>query len=547
MAFVIFNNQAKPIQTDENVRITEAPTEQRLEQSNSSHEKQEDEQVSFDPEAAEIKSVDTSTPVAHKDSTAKQETEAPTSAPLMNTPNPWKETEYPPTCEEDGYIVRENTVEGYTVIDEGKPALGHEYGEWKQDPVTGLYITACVHCGKEFTRHNQYSETIPRIDFTGSMDGISKSDRITLQFEFTSPTKMFSCYSYTTWQGHNSLMLPKKNYTIRLYSDEGISQKYRLVFNNWQREHKYVLKANYRDISQARNLVAANIWADMAASRSNLYEILRQTSNYGAVDGFPVVVYLNQEFIGLYTMNLHIDDDLFQMKSPHDAVLITNSVEPEECRFYSEATFTDENSWEIEYCGTGENNQWAKDTLNELINFIMTSSDEEFKNDLGVHLDVDGAVDYLIFIYVLGLKDNAVKDLVLLKYEDCDALIPSVYDMEHAFGLATDGKTFMSPYKFLPFRTENGLNSNTGSLLWDRMLQLFNTEIQARYTILRKTVLSRTALINRVNTYIDSIDPIYYTYDIEKWQRDFPEESPKEQMTNYIDERLRLLDEIFGG
>ena len=90
-------------------------------------------------------------------------------------------------------------------------------------------------------------------------------------------------------------------------------EKHKLVLNGWQREHKYVLKANYRDISQARNLIAASLWVDMVACRPNLFETLKRTSNYGAVDGFPVTVYHNRDYIGLYTMNLHIDDDLYQM------------------------------------------------------------------------------------------------------------------------------------------------------------------------------------------------------------------------------------------
>ena len=490
----------------------------------------------------------TTTPIEH---TTPQKTDQPTEAPttVVSTPTPapnqWRETEYPPTCEEAGYIVRENTFEGYTIIDEGEPALGHEYGEWKQDPETKIYITTCTRCGKQLKRQDVYEGTIPRIDFSGSMDGISKSDRITLQFDFTSSSEMFTCYSFTTWQGHNTLGYPKKNYTIRLYDDEEIRHKHRMVFNDWQREHKYVLKANYRDVSQARNLIAANIWADMAACRPNLHETLKQTSNYGAVDGFPVIVYLNGEFLGLYTMNLHIDDDLYQMNDSYDAVLITNSSEPEECRFYSEATFYDESiAWEVEYCGT-KDNQWAKDLLNNMIDFVMNSDDIVFKKDLGTYLDVDGAIDYLIFIYALGLKDNASKDLVMLKYHDCDSWIPSVYDMEHAFGLSPDGKTYLSADMFLPTRTEDGWDSGTGSMLWDRMLKMYEPEIQARYTSLRKSVLTEVGVMDRVNTYIDSIDETFYSQDKERWPRELPEENPKKQMTNYICERLQLLDKIF--
>ena len=411
------------------------------------------------------------------------------SSPTVTTSGAWQETEYPPTCEEAGRIIRENLVEGYTVIDQGQPALGHNYGEWVQNPGTGVMERACIRCGKIMQRLGVYKDSIPRIDLIGNLEGISKSNRITLAINFSSQDENFSCYAYTTWQGHNSLIFPKKNYTIRLYDDKNITKKHKISFFGWQREHKYVLKANYRDFSQLRNLIAANLWAEMVACRFNLFETLKHTSNYGAVDGFPVVVFLNNEFHGLYTMNLHIDDDLYQMNHPYDAIMIANSSEPEECRFYAEATFMDQkNAWEVEYCGTGEDDHWAKNSLNELIRFVKKSDDKTFQEHLKDYIDVDAAIDYLIFLYVTGLQDNAGKDLILLKYHDCDSWIPTVYDMEHAFGLDLDGTSYNMADVFLPEMREGNWNSGTNSLLWDRLLQSFCEQIKTRYTELQTSL-----------------------------------------------------------
>lgn len=475
-------------------------------------------------------------------------TEVPTPVPPTPTPNPWNDTEYPPTCVEAGYIVHENTYEGVTTILEGAPALGHDWAEWVEDPDSGKMVSTCTRCGLQLMRSDIYTGTIPRIDFWGSMDGISKADRVTLGFDFTSPTEIFSCYSFTTWQGHNTLNFPKKNFTIRLFNDEEITEKHRLIFNGWQREHKYVLKANYRDFSQSRNLVAANLWADIAATRANLFPTLRRTSNFGAVDGFPVIVYLNGEFIGLYTMNLHIDNDLYQMDNAYDAVMIANSTEPEETRFYALAAFEDEkNAWEVEYCGTGNDNQWAKDSLNELITFVMTSDDETFRAHLGDYLDVDAAIDYLIFLYVTGLESNASQDLVLLKYHDCDVWIPSVYDMEHAFGLSQDGTAYLAADHFVPVQRDGIWDSGTNSLLWDRLLQLFEPEIRARYAELRQNVLTEDELTARVNAFMDQVPDEYYEMDAALWPRQLPEGSQREQMATYTLERLRLMDAVFIG
>lgn len=459
----------------------------------------------------------------------------PAAPVASSTPAAEKITAVPPTCTEAGYTIYENPANGSTRIEDGDPALGHDFG---QD-------AACVRCG---IFAGPEADALPRLEFTGSMDGISKSDRITLGFTFNSADTDFSCYSFTTWQGHSTLAHDKKNYTIRLFADSAISEKYRLSFNGWQPEHKYVLKANYRDPSQARNLVAAGVWSDMAATRANLPARLTLTSNYGAVDGFPVSVWLNGEFHGLYTMNLHKDEDLYQLHDGRqEAIMIANAQTSDESLFRAPAAFSeDESDWELEYCATDENNAWAKESFNALIGFVMTSDDKTFRDRLSEYLDVDGAIDYLIYIYSLGLSDAGAKDLVMVKYEDTP-WIPSVYDMEDAFGLSPDGAACLSAEAFLPEYADGTWSSSTGSLLWDRLLNAFAPQIRARYAALRQTVLSEEALTGRIRSYIAGIPEELYRQDAALYpDRNLPDVDCEDQMIQYTLERMPLLDTIFA-
>jgi len=218
----------------------------------------------------------------------EEKTPSITPSPIPS-PVPEVVTVYKPTCMQAGYELHENLETGITRIVDGEPALGHDLSS---DGV-------CLRCGyaePTFEAEADLPEIIPsdnmtRIDLKGDMTGIGKDNRIVLGFDFASAQQQFSCYSFTTWQGHSSLEYPKKNYTARLFADQNITEKYRMIFDDWQLEHKYILKANYLDVSQVRNLIAAGLWGDMAASRSGLHEKLHNASNYGAVDGFPVAVY----------------------------------------------------------------------------------------------------------------------------------------------------------------------------------------------------------------------------------------------------------------
>ena len=484
---------------------------------------------------------------------APRVTRAPTEAPTFHaekpeptvTPDPWNTRVIAPDCLNDGVILHENVTEGTTVAEAGEPAPGHDWSEW--EPCEGGYRHICRRCGWEETRPELHEGKLPRIDFTGSLEGISKTERVITGFRFSGPDTFFQGYTYSTWQGHTTLAFPKKNYMVRIYEDEELNSRHRFRFSHWKPEHKYVLKANYRDVSGMRNLIAAGLWADMVCRRPGLYKGLRDTPNYGAADGFPVLLYINDAFAGLYTMNLHIDDDLYRMNHREDAVMIANQAEPDETRFLAQAAFTDEKSaWEVEYCGSGEDNQWARDALNELIRFVMESSDGEFRTGLSERLDVDAAIDYLIFLYVTGLKENNAKDLVLLKYYDCNRWIPTVYDLEAAFGLNLAGMTYRPADEFLPERRGDGLASGTDSLLWERLLKSFEPEIRARYAELRKNVLSEENLIRRIQDALAQIPAEYREMDLALYPREVPDADPEKQMTEYIRERLPLLDSLLG-
>jgi hypothetical protein len=252
-----------------------------------------------------------------------------------------------------------------------------------------------------------------------------------------------------------------------------------------------------------RNLVCANIWADMVRSRDAVPQRLASLSNYGAVDGFPVALYINDSFHGLYTMNLHKDERLFGLKDgAMEAIMNINHTNGAEAFFREEASFADDAPWEIERCAT-EDPLWAKDHLNELIRFVRTSDDETFRRELSNYLDIDSAVDYAIAMYALGLQEHCSKDLILVCYGEDSPWICSMYDMEEAFDL--EGPICVPG--------TDGWDSGTGSLLWDRFLTHFHPEIRERYTQLRQTILDPENLCGRVDAFVGQIPPAIYEAD----------------------------------
>ena len=456
---------------------------------------------------------------------------------------------HPPTCTEAGYT-KTTGADGSITMEPGEPARGHTFGKWQKDEKTGKYSRTCPVCGLVETEEAGIS-ALPRIDLNGSFEGIGKKERVLVRFEYREEGLEISCFSYTSWQGHSSLTAEKKNFTIRLFADEEMEDKNREVMRpGWQAEHKYILKANYHDLSLSRNLTCAEIWGEMAACREGIPERLKKTSNYGAVCGFPVTVYHDGEFLGLYTMNLHKDDDLYGLRyGSEEAIMICNRAGTQAGLFRAEATFEttdwEKGDWEVEYSGT-DDDSWVKDSFNELIRFVMTADDEQFKEGLSAYMDVNSAIDYLIFLYAMGLTESADKDLTMIRYADAPWIV-TVYDMEDAFGLSDHGSEVLGPEEFLPKKGADGWTTNTGSLLWDRIMNVYTEEIVNRYKELRRSVLTEENIRAKAESILNGIPEWLVEKDYELYPGRNAVSGDREKLLEYIHERLPLLDDAMTG
>ena len=161
-----------------------------------------------------------------------------------------------------------------------------------------LFLLLSFSVCAEETEEAEPAIMVARVDLTGDMKEIGKKERVLLQIHLEDKAETFDGYAYTSWQGHSSLKNVKKNYTIRLFDDEEMTMKHRMnLREGWQAEHKYILKANYKDLTMSRNLICADLWAEMAATRKSIPDKLKVSSHYGAVDGFAAEVTLNGELI----------------------------------------------------------------------------------------------------------------------------------------------------------------------------------------------------------------------------------------------------------
>lgn len=142
-------------------------------------------------------------------------------------------------------------------------------------------------------------------------------------------------------QGNSSMMFPKKNLAIDMFTDESRENSYTVKFGDWVSQDSYHLKAYYTDFFRGVGAVSYMLYEEMAKTRdigdmrpyekafadkwvgttdnyAGPFEDLDKNIGTGAKcfpQGFPVIVYQNGVFYGVYSWQLKKHrDNMFQDK-----------------------------------------------------------------------------------------------------------------------------------------------------------------------------------------------------------------------------------------
>ena len=350
----------------------------------------------------------------------------------------------------------------------------------------------------EANKFNYKKYKLPVLYLNGDTTGISKDTKVELNYIYNE--RKGTCT--LKWQGSSSIRYPKKNYTISF--DSPFEAK-----NGWGSQKKYCLKANYIDFSHARNVVSAKLWGQMVKNRSPKNDKLYNLPNGGAIDGFPIMLVINDIYQGLYSFNIPKDGWMLGM-SEGEKECIVCAEEHSNATLFKETITQLGSQFALEYVKDENNTQWIVDSLNTLINAINNNDNANYKDVVGNYMDIDSAIDYYIFACLISHSDGRAKNFLLHTFDGVKWAF-TAYDMDTVFGNHFDGTAY---YKADVSPT---IGYYVVSGIMNLIYKYDKERLKARYNKIRQTVFSEDNVSYIFYNYLVNIPKALFDEEVKIW------------------------------
>ena len=262
--------------------------------------------------------------------------------------------------------------------------------------------------------------------------------------------------------------------------------------------------------------------------------------NGGAVDGFPCVIMLNDEFHGLYTWNIPKDGWMLGMGSgTNECILCANGVRGGGADSFKSLAegFDGSHDFDLEYITDKNNTGWALTSLNRMLSAVINSDGSDLDTTVAQYLDWQSVIDHYIQTVLTGAADCTIKNYNLFTKGGVKWLI-SEYDMDSTFALWWNGKSFTLPDAKPTFASYAAMHR----AMW--LVYTYKKDaLKARYAIQRAGTFSEANVTNLLTNYMAGIPSQVLDADAAKWPT-IPSTSASNlaQMLNWYRLRCQIID-----
>ena len=439
-------------------------------------------------------------------------------------------------------------------------ALSHE--EVLQNHIAD--ITDLNEQEKAYNRNYANTE-IPEVRMYGDTTNMTGEIFQTMRIKYTSPNEELygqsfdTLYNQVRWQGTSSQQYNMKNYQVYL-KDNNMADMYYSPFPNGVKEHIFCFKCNYMESSHMNNTGIATFANDCIFTTPNPAQA-KDPRVRNSINGFPVLMYINDELEGVYTFNL----DRYSTNS-----LGYNTSQFPNCLSYEISANSDTGAgafvpWnmgtgktEREYisadfrCRFPDNRVNGDDDfaeLKRLIDWVGNATDDMFREQIEQYFDLEYLIRYYLTVMCFGLVDNLGKNTMLTTF-DGQKWYLQLYDCDSCTGLDNSGAMKFEP----DIEVQVGVFNTSNSRLWEKLRNNFPSEILAQWELLRLNEFTEENIMKYLSGNISAKIP-EINYNLDAWKKYINlgteylfacHGNRKQQITRWIRERLIYMDTLLG-
>ena len=338
----------------------------------------------------------------------------------------------------------------------------------------------------------------------------------------------------------------KRNYKIKF--------KEKQQFFGLKADKNWILDAGQQDLFRLRNRIATELWNDFARKP---YYTADGAEVVTGVRGRVVEVFLNDEYIGIYSLTETMDNKTLGLKKSKKGIIHGQLWKPSgyglSMMYNTPSAFDNTSStWDVfetKYPDIKDVNPTDYSPLWKAINFVVNSSDEEFKDSVAYYFDLAVVEDYYIYTQTLCAVDNIGKNMYWAIYDSKESpkITFAVWDLD-----LTVGNSYLKVYdeKYtLPNHIIRGYFNLIKRLIATNAGN-FNSQVRERYWSARKDVLSTDSLIARYKSYYQLLkkcgaaerETQRWSGDTDILEQKIDYDKEMEHIANWITRHMKVLD-----
>jgi hypothetical protein len=327
------------------------------------------------------------------------------------------------------------------------------------------------------------------------------------------------------WRGATTKYRNKKQYAVKLI--DSLGQSVDTCFFGLRSDNNWILDGMSIDVARMRNRVTTDLW-EAYSQKPYFYD--KQPDLVNGTRGRFVEMFLNDSYVGIYCMTEKMDRKQLQLRKYDET---TNTIKGELWKssdwsyavfmgHYSNSTSYpkkspvnyDNNSetwdsYEVKYPDMDDAQPINWSELYDAVDFVCTSSDQTFTEQVGSYFDMPVLLDYYIFMETILSADNHGKNMYFYIYNRAkDKKISfGPWDLDSTCGRRWNSAQIPPEQDY----TQYIINSEHGDYNLFRRVKAcnvnnFNDSVRYRYKELRRTVLNTDSIIQRFADYKELFD-----------------------------------------